>query len=513
MWHAHPYYWRARYDDDNDRIIFEYIDETDLGGDNWVENENARIDASGFDAGALAADFTVRGVENNIPTTIHYSDGIDTWIAESDEASATGWAWENTTKVFDGTAPDTYKRVNLCADRATPNHKLYATAVFSDDSESTKYVVCKIQSTALDITGWGGAITISDDTNTDFIYGQSCRSVGASGAEKDDILFVYKEGDVIKSQYTSAGVVRGIQTVDAAAYSGVTGFDLEHSTVYDEKICHVLFIDADGTIKNIHREDGYTTAWSGTDTLSSHTQGHGGVCISEHGDGIMYFLWKHNTLIEYRIHRHNPEVWVPALANPESEFDPSTDAVAQTDSVFQLHSIDGVDAYEALPVAWVGKVGEDLCEIGWGLLAGASDAIYTRCDENPLPTNDDDLCVFFIPSEYVDVATDDEIYVDQEGNYHLVFQFRDKNINGNNTDKIKVSWNGQSDLAPSTSTVYLQIYNQDTDTWETLNSDDVTAADTDFTLSGEQFATVDKYYELMDGDYWVSCRVYQEAVY
>ena len=89
MWYntTTEYYWRARYDRISDRFDFEYSN--DLSGDNWVENVNARIDASGFDVGAIDADFTIRGRCAVLKTTIHYSDGIDTWIAESDEASAT----------------------------------------------------------------------------------------------------------------------------------------------------------------------------------------------------------------------------------------------------------------------------------------------------------------------------------------------------------------------------------------------------------------------------------------
>ena len=73
-----------------------------MGADNWTENENARIDASGFDASVLDADFTIRYAGEGIPLTIVYSDGVDVYIAESDEATATTWSWENITKVFDG---------------------------------------------------------------------------------------------------------------------------------------------------------------------------------------------------------------------------------------------------------------------------------------------------------------------------------------------------------------------------------------------------------------------------
>jgi len=415
------YYWRGRYDPDNDRLIFEYIHEDNLGGDNWAENENARIDASGFDASWIVGDFTVRATENGIPTTIHYSDGIDTWIAESDESSATGWAWENSTKVFDGTDPDWYRKVNLCADRKTPTPKLYATAVFNDDSEGTQYVVVKRQSSPLDVTGWGNSQDVSDNTNTNTIYGESCRSVGESGAAKDDVVFVYKEGDAIKSQYFSAGVARGIQVVDAVAYSGKTILDLEHSMDEGLKVCHVIFVDADGSVKSTARESGNTTAWSELVTLHgaiTPESWHGDVGIVEHGPGVLYFVWKHHYIIEYRLHRHEPMVWVPDLGNDPDEFDPSTDAVVNTNTIAQIQTPDSVPSYAAIPMVWIGLIGIDPCELGWGLLVGTQTKVYSRWDEEVLPTDDEDLETLFISSEYVAVATDDESYVDQEGNCH-----------------------------------------------------------------------------------------------
>ena len=182
-------YWRARYDITNDRIICEWIAQNNMGADNWTENENARIDASGFDASVLDADFTIRYAGEGIPLTIVYSDGVDVYIAESDEATATTWSWENTTKVFDGVSDGgAYQRVNLASDRNTGNNKLWVTSKFDDTSN--EWVKARKQTTSLDITGWGAAEDVSVNTNTDFIYGQSVRSVGETGAAKTDMFFV-----------------------------------------------------------------------------------------------------------------------------------------------------------------------------------------------------------------------------------------------------------------------------------------------------------------------------------
>ena len=124
-----------------------------------------------------------------------------------------------------------------------------------------------------------------------------------------------------------------------------------------------------------------------------------------------------------------------------------------------------------------------------------------------LPADDADLENAFTPDDYDDVALDDGTRVAQTAtDEYSAFLFKDKHTED---AAINVTWNGQSDLAPSVSTVYLQIYNRITPTWETLDSDDTTAADTDFDLEGQVVANLDQYF---DGDFWISCRVYQEAI-
>jgi len=480
-----------------------------LSGDNWSENTNARIDASGF-SGGLDADFTVRGKDNIAVTTIHYSDGIDTWIAESNEASAIGWVWANLTKVFDGTSPDWYQRVNLCADRQTPNGKLYATAVFNDDSEGTQYVVCKVQNSTGDITGWGNSKDISDNTNTSTILGESCRSIGEGGAAKDDVLFVYKEGDAIKSQYMSAGVTRGIQIVDATTYPGRSMFDFEHGIELNEKHGHVVYVDSDGTIKWIERESGNVTAWNSTQTMTSETVGHAEVAIVEHGIGLLYVIWREGALLKYRLHRCYPEAWSPTLGNIPNSYDVSVDAVVDTTSVAQLQTADSIPLTADIMGAWIGQIGANLCEIGWGIIVGSRTTIYSREKELTLPTDDSDMDIPFLDTEYVDVSVDDDVYVQQCAistlDPYSIFVWKDEH--NNNVDVIASTCILKTSRAPSVNTVYLQIYNRDTTTWETLDSNNITGADTEFTLNGLQSTNLDKYY---DAGFWVIHRIYQKV--
>ena len=113
----------------------------------------------------------------------------------------------------------------------------------------------------------------------------------------------------------------------------------------------------------------------------------------------------------------------------------------------------------------------------------------------------------FTVQEYQDVNIDDGTRVAQTAtDEYSVFLFKDRHTN--NTDMITVRWNGQSDLAPSSSTAYLQIFNRDSNLWETLDSDSTTGANTDFDLNGIQSVNLTNYY---DASNWVAFRVYQEA--
>jgi len=131
---------------------------------------------------------------------------------------------------------------------------------------------------------------------------------------------------------------------------------------------------------------------------------------------------------------------------------------------------------------------------------------YTRGDEVALPGNDTDLENVFTAGDYDDVSTDNGVRVCQSASeQYSIFLFKDK---WTQEDIIEVQWNGQSDLAPSSSTVFLQIYNRNSTTWETLDSDSISVASTDFTLAGSQTTNLSNYF---DASFWISCRVYQNA--
>ena len=138
------------------------------------------------------------------------------------------------------------------------------------------------------------------------------------------------------------------------------------------------------------------------------------------------------------------------------------------------------------------------------------DKTYSRGDESSLPSDDTDRDTAFASTDYTDVATDNNVYVQQSAyaptQPYSVFLW--KNKHNDSQAIIEPNWIGKASLAPSSSTVYLQIYNRDSTTWETLDSDNTTAANTEFTLTGTQDTSLNNYY---DASHWVACRVYQEV--
>ena len=107
--------------------------------------------------------------------------------------------------------------------------------------------------------------------------------------------------------------------------------------------------------------------------------------------------------------------------------------------------------------------------------------------------------------DYLDVDTKNDVRVNQSATDEFaIHQFKDYTA----ASSITLEWEGQTDLAPSSSTVYLQIYNRDTPAWENVDSDNTSNANTDFILTGV-IADLTNY---KDARNVISCRVYQDAV-
>lgn len=137
---------------------------------------------------------------------------------------------------------------------------------------------------------------------------------------------------------------------------------------------------------------------------------------------------------------------------------------------------------------------------------GVATEIYSRGDILDLPSGVADLETVFGSGSYAAVESDDANRVAQSATGEFTaFTFKDKLIGQEN---IRVTWNGKTDLAPSSQTIFLQIYNRTTRFWETVDSDSTSAVNADFTLTYDLTANLDDYF---DSGNWIAARVYQEA--
>lgn len=121
-----------------------------------------------------------------------------------------------------------------------------------------------------------------------------------------------------------------------------------------------------------------------------------------------------------------------------------------------------------------------------------------------LPTDDADLSNILDAAALSQIASDDTVRLAQPADGMIsIIQFKDTITAGSAT----VRWNGQSNVAPSSAAVNLEIYNRSgTPAWESLTSDNTTAVDTDLTLSS-YISDLTDYKNVND----IACRVYQAA--
>lgn len=132
-------------------------------------------------------------------------------------------------------------------------------------------------------------------------------------------------------------------------------------------------------------------------------------------------------------------------------------------------------------------------------------ADFTRGNYANLPADDANLETAYAAQDITDVASQNSVYVGQAGvGEYMIHQY--KNFVGDITEAT-VTCIGRSDRAPSVSTVYLQIYNRNTTTWDTIDTEGAAGASEDFTLTANVTLTNYK-----DGSNVISCRVYQQAI-
>lgn len=132
--------------------------------------------------------------------------------------------------------------------------------------------------------------------------------------------------------------------------------------------------------------------------------------------------------------------------------------------------------------------------------------IYSRGDYAALPANDTDLETNYLEQDYLDVNENDNTRVGQSATaQYAIHQFKDF-VGAYST--CTLTCEVQSNTACTWSTAYLQIYNRSTLEWDTVDSDNTTAENTDFVLTA-QIADLTNYKSASNT---ISCRVYQLAV-
>jgi hypothetical protein len=132
---------------------------------------------------------------------------------------------------------------------------------------------------------------------------------------------------------------------------------------------------------------------------------------------------------------------------------------------------------------------------------------YSRGDYASLPTNDTTLETSYSSQDLTDVSSKNDVRVGQTatGEY-AIHQYKDF-VSGE-VSSVNIETELQSNLAPSSSAVYLQVYNRVSSEWETLDSNNSASANTDFTLS----YALSSLENFKDEHGVISCRVYQLSV-
>lgn len=131
---------------------------------------------------------------------------------------------------------------------------------------------------------------------------------------------------------------------------------------------------------------------------------------------------------------------------------------------------------------------------------------YSRGGYAILPLDNTDLETPYSEQDYIDVSTKNDVRVSQNASgEYAIHQFKDF---ASTTTTCTIEWEGQTNIAPSSSTVYLQIFNYNTSLWETIDSDNTSSVNTDFTLTANVLDLTD----YKNANNITSCRVYQLAI-
>lgn len=110
----------------------------------------------------------------------------------------------------------------------------------------------------------------------------------------------------------------------------------------------------------------------------------------------------------------------------------------------------------------------------------------------------------YTDDEEDDVARRDMVFVAQSGTNYLIHQY--KSFLGSNVE-VNIEWEGKSGIAPDDSIAYLQIYNEVTSSWETIDYVSNGSENINFELSAYILDAT----SYKDASNVISVRIYQHA--
>lgn len=192
----------------------------------------------------------------------------------------------------------------------------------------------------------------------------------------------------------------------------------------------------------------------------------------------------------------NQSVSVPASTSGNYTDASNTDVLSATDKVC-VQCIEGGTG--SLYIQQIGHVGQT---------ASGETSFFSREVNSSLPLTKNALTNFYSPTDETNVATDDDVFVEQVSTdaAYILHQWKYEHTNA--TDPITVTVRVKSDLAPTIAAVTLQIWNNNTSAWETIATNSTAGSGAEFQLSGTITASVANYYDGANNQ--IAARVYQQ---
>jgi hypothetical protein len=230
---------------------------------------------------------------------------------------------------------------------------------------------------------------------------------------------------------------------------------------------------------------------------------NGGTFVESTAGGILPFTWYHVALVRSGT---TTKIYINGVNDGTITSDSGTWTFNSNGTYIGADGWDGAGAYLG---GWIDEFRVSKGVARWTDTFDVPTSPYTRYTRGnyaSLPTGSANLETVYSAQNITDVSSKNDVRVAQTGaSEYMIHQFEE--YVGDKTSSF-LEWEGQTDLDPSTSTVYLQIYNRTNTTWDQVSSYSTSTVNTDFTLSG----TVADLTNYKDAANVISCRVYQQAI-